>query len=165
MTSRASMDTVSIWGVGLSSVTVNQDGQEHSATVVSCNALIVVMTPDTQCWVLHAEIDNCSKNPCGEYADCEDLVDGYKCHCHLGMSGKHCDVGQCSVQSPLTIRTITQWFLYEMDTRSLIELYNNKDLQTIQILLLYRQFLLQTKVFGLTRAHCPCTDIDLACST
>lgn len=37
------------------------------------------------------QINECAFLPCRNNAQCEDLVDGYRCHCMPGWFGMHCD--------------------------------------------------------------------------
>lgn len=39
------------------------------------------------------DINNCIPNPCKNYAECEDLVDGHKCICKPGYTGPLCETG------------------------------------------------------------------------
>ena len=36
------------------------------------------------------DIDDCASNPCQNKATCTDLVDGYRCQCLPGYTGKQC---------------------------------------------------------------------------
>ena len=39
-------------------------------------------------------INECYTNPCKQNSTCEDLSNGYKCHCIPGTSGKNCEIGE-----------------------------------------------------------------------
>ena len=38
-----------------------------------------------------SEIFECASSPCQFGGTCEDLVDGYKCHCTTAFEGAHCE--------------------------------------------------------------------------
>ena len=39
------------------------------------------------------DVNECSSEPCENGATCEDVVDGYICHCADGYEGVHCELG------------------------------------------------------------------------
>ena len=41
------------------------------------------------------EIDECYSSPCHNQGTCMDNANGYKCTCHGGYTGEHCETGRC----------------------------------------------------------------------
>lgn len=43
---------------------------------------------------LNADVDECVSQPCKNLGVCEDLVNGYTCHCIAGVTGVYCQTGE-----------------------------------------------------------------------
>ena len=43
-------------------------------------------------------IDECESQPCMHGGTCQDGVNSYTCHCHLGLTGAHCEenIDECA---------------------------------------------------------------------
>ena len=43
----------------------------------------------------NCEITPCSSNPCGQFGECKNTVNGYECSCFDGVFGKNCQIPPC----------------------------------------------------------------------
>ena len=43
----------------------------------------------------NCEITPCSSNPCGQFGECKNTVNGYECSCFDGVFGKNCQISPC----------------------------------------------------------------------
>jgi len=44
-------------------------------------------------YILFADINECSSNPCDNGGSCIDEINGYTCKCATGYEGMHCNGG------------------------------------------------------------------------
>ena len=64
-----------------------------------CNRLLAYIEYiSIDCLILYiltlTDIDDCKCSPCLNQATCRDDVNGYKCSCREGFSGKNCETGR-----------------------------------------------------------------------
>lgn len=44
-------------------------------------------------YLIYADIDECSPNPCSNGGICKDGINGYTCTCAAGYKGNNCEIG------------------------------------------------------------------------